>query len=735
MGALNRLAAAAAALAIATAAHAVSPDPWRLVDTAGNPAAGFRVQVVGRTGSSVTAADGSFALEPGPAPPFQIAVFDPRGTLAGVVLVEAASSRTIQVPTGGAAEVVVRGGVAPSTPSAPASAATLFAGETRERTRPARLADVLTEIPGASRLEEGQSVVPALRGMARGRTLILIDDARVTAERRAGPSATFLDPATLESVEVVRGPGSVAYGSDALGGVIHVKTPLPRPGDFSAKFEAAAATGAPYAAGAVEVNVPAGDGAVLAQVRARSFQDYDSPDGTVLNSAARDRGALVRWLTPVGDKRLWVGLQVDRGRDIGKPATDSTVVRAFYPTEDSERLTFGLDAGAFAGFESVELRAFAGSYRLVTDRDRVPTATVTRRIQEADVDANDASFRVTGQRAFERGYLRAGFDAASRFGLNSKETTTSFDAAGAVTGVSTSTSIESAARHDVGVFAETEHAFRDSRFSVAGGARLDGIAIRNEGGYAGDVSSERGVVSGYVSSTARVATASSLTLQLARGFREPTLSDRFFRGPSGRGFITGNPDLLPESTLQADLAFRTTLGRGSVAAYAYAYRIEDLIERYPEADPADPTVTNFFYRNRGRADLHGLEIEAEHPIGATFRVRGAASWAEGEIADDGSPAADVPPVSFVATVEQDLDRFWWRARGRVQLRKDDPGSVEVVTPGYATFDAAVGCRFAKGIEARLGVDNLLDKSYPATADPTAVAAPGRAASLTVIGRF
>jgi len=48
--------------------------------------------------------------------------------------------------------------------------------------------------------------VPALRGLARGRTLILVDGARVTAERRAGPSATFVDPASLASLEVLRGP-------------------------------------------------------------------------------------------------------------------------------------------------------------------------------------------------------------------------------------------------------------------------------------------------------------------------------------------------------------------------------------------------------------------------------------------------------------------------------------------------------------------------------------------------
>ena len=54
--------------------------------------------------------------------------------------------------------------------------------------------------------------------------MILLDGARVSAERRAGPSATFVDPNGLAAVEVLRGPGSVVYGSDAFGGVIQAVT-------------------------------------------------------------------------------------------------------------------------------------------------------------------------------------------------------------------------------------------------------------------------------------------------------------------------------------------------------------------------------------------------------------------------------------------------------------------------------------------------------------------------------
>ena len=77
-----------------------------------------------------------------------------------------------------------------------------------------------------------------------------------------------------------------------------------------------------------------------------------------------------------------------------------------------------------------------------------------------------------------------------------------------------------------------------------------------------------------------------MTAQVARGFRDPMLSDRFYRGPVGRGFIEGNPDLKPETSLQFDLTGRYVAGPVRLAAAAYHYRITDLVERYA----ATPTL-------------------------------------------------------------------------------------------------------------------------------------------------
>ena len=58
------------------------------------------------------------------------------------------------------------------------------------------------------------------------------------------------------------------------------------------------------------------------------------------------------------------------------------------------------------------------------------------------------------------------------------------------------------------------------------------------------------------------------------------LSDRFYRGPVGRGFMQGNPDLKPETSLQFDVSARYVAGPIQFAAAGYRYRITDLVERY-----------------------------------------------------------------------------------------------------------------------------------------------------------
>ncbi len=727
---LIRLALLVAATLPAGDVAASEPPSWRLLDAQGVPYAGVEVSVLGRSGSVTTDAEGRFRLLPSPTPPFELVVFDVRGALIGRIRVTSLDETPDLVlrPVAGDS-ITVLSGAAPSTLAPPAAAATVFSSAERRERQPARIVDALAEIPGAGKVGPGATAVPSVRGLARGRTLILLDDARVTAERRAGPSATYLDPFSLESIEIVRGPGSVAYGSDAFGGVIHARTPTPQTDALAGRWELSAGVGREFASGGLEVNAPLGKGALLVQTRARSASDYRSPDGVVENSSSRDRGALLRALLPSGRTRMTFGLRIDRGREIERPRADPNDRRTVYPEENSERLTFGALLPVPRGLDSLELDAFVGSYRLITDRvDVGPGGGVER----ADVDANDASVRLIGVRPWAAGLLRIGLDASSRFDLEARNFAFRRLPNGGLEQVVSDTAIESARRIAAGLFVELDRPLPRLSGSLSAGLRGDRVETTNEGGGFGDLSTRNDSPSGYAAFTWHPAARWFASLQYAHGFRDARLSDRYFSGVTGRGRIVGNPDLEPETSDQLDLAVHASLGALRLGLFGYRYRIEDLIERFRVAGQDDL----FTFANRGEVELRGVELEADLELARGLDLRVTANWAEGRILDDGSAPNDVPPEVLTLALRRRLPgRLWWRVSVSAFAPDDDPGSTEIATPGYAVVDAAAGFELGAGLEARVLAGNLLDRRYPDSSDEDAPLAPGFSLALVLAGRF
>ena len=696
----------------------------------GQPAAGAEVSVLGRSGSERTDADGRFTWVPDPQPPFEVLVILPGGRYMRPVLVQrlpAEGPVTIEVAPLVSETVSVTAGAAPWIETAPGSAMTLLSSTDLDVRQPATLAQLLENVPGASTVSEGHASVPAIRGLARGRTLLLVDGARVSSERRVGPSATFLDPFVLEGVEVSRGPGSVAYGSDALGGVIHARTRRVDPtAPLGFRFQGTAGAGVPELRGGVEVSKGLGKGGVLFQAHARDFDDYRSPNGDVFNSGASDRGFLARVEHTLGEGMLSAGWQSDFGRDIGRPRNNSQVTRFSYPTEDSHRFTSSYDLYRVAGFSRVTASGFFGAYSQVTDQDRFATATTPRSVERADVSSKDFQLRGTAEKLAGPTKLEIGVDVNGRAGLEALDIKLGYDMDGGLASETVNVSIENAHRTDLGVYATAEAALL-RRLTIAAGGRGDRVSVKNEGGYFGDRSDARAAASGFLSLTVGTFRGFSLTGQVARGFRDPTLSDRFYRGPTGRGYVTGNPDLEPETSLQFDAALRYSASRYRWALYAYHYRIDDLVERYE-------TARDFFYfRNRGEARLRGVELEAQAELGRGLSVDLSGQVARGVAVDDGTPLDDVPSESFSAQLRKQIgSRAFAQGRVTFHAEDDEPGPTEVAMPGYTMVDAAAGYRLTRNLELRFLGRNLLDQEHYASPDPRWVWAPGISAQVTVV---
>ncbi|MFA5908796.1 MAG: TonB-dependent receptor [Vicinamibacterales bacterium] len=718
-----------AILAFPTSAFALK---GRVVDQQGQPVANATVSILGRPGEAITDADGRFEWQPDPPTPFEVLIIDKAGNYARPVMIErleAGQELTVTIQPLLSESVTVSGS-APSIEATPGAATTSISGRDVTARQPTNLMQAIENVAGVNQVSEGQAAVPAIRGLARGRTLILIDGARVSSERRVGAGATFLDPSLIEGVDVARGPGSVAYGSDAFGGVISVRTRRVAPGSpWAAQFSGTLGAGVPERRGSVEISKGLAEGGLLIAAHSRQADDWHGPAATVFNSGFADHGVMVRAEHKAGAGVFSAGWQSDFGRDIERPRNNSRTVRFFYPTEDSHRFTTGYEAREAAGFQRLGVTGFMGSYAQVTDQDRFATATNGRVIERAEVSAKDFQVRGFGERLIGKSRLEVGLDVNGRVGLHAVDDLITHDLAGTVVSTRPNVSVDSAGRTDTGAYVSIDSAVA-ARLVLGAGARADYVTTRNEGGYFGDRSTGNGAFSGFASATLGSFKGFSLTGQIARGFRDPVLSDRYYRGPTGRGFITGNPDLDPETSIQGDVALRYLAPRFRVAAFYYEYRIHDLIERYSTA------TDFFFFRNRGTARIRGFEIEGQADLGAGVTLELATQVAEGRALDDHAYLDDISPVNLSAVLRKQFgERGFGQVRAAYFSDDDHFGPTERAVPGYTLIDAAGGVKVAKPLELRIQARNLLNQEYYASQDVRTVFAPGRSASLVATVKF
>jgi outer membrane receptor protein involved in Fe transport len=379
--------------------------------------------------------------------------------------------------------------------------------------------------------------------------------------------------------------------------------------------------------------------------------------------------------------------------------------------------------------DSLRVSGLIGRYEHRIDQDRLAAPGRPRRIDRADISGTDVQLRAVARKGLGGGRLMAGVDYNGRRDLEAHDITMRFNGAGDLTSTKDTPSIGSARRSDAGAFAQFDLPIAAAVTLVAGG-RFDQVRSVNVGGFFGDRAVSHGAASGQVSVAARPSSQLTLTAQISRGFRDPTLSDRFYRGPVGRGFIVGNPDLDPERSVQLDVTARYDADRWRVNAAYYHYDISDLIERYAFGDGT------FLFRNRGLARIRGGEIEVQVEMGAGVVLDLAAQAARGHANDDGAGLNDVAPHSFVLQARKMFGTsVFVSTRVAVIARDSVPGPGEVATPGYVEAGATTSWHVSQRLELRAAASNLLDRRYYSSPGPRWVLAPGRSGTLAAIVKF
>ena len=565
-------------------------------------------------------------------------------------------------------------------------------------TPPATLTELISTVPTVSENGQGGLLQTySIRGMSRQRVMTLVSGMRIMAERRAGVSASFLDPVLLSSVDVVRGPSSTYYGSGAIGGVVQL---FPR-GFDSWAVEAGYASQGNEAFGTVGW----GDKGWSGGLAHRTASDSVTPDGETLNSAFTQTSGTLKKEWGSGRfhyELLGIG---SLASDIGKASTDFPERTTIYPEERHLLLRFAVNADSGWG-----LQAWAHPNDLVTEvlEEDVSFSAV-------DNEALDLGLNWQKQMALKGGKsVRFGIDWVGRRNVNALESTRDL----VDDELTTQKTLEDGEEDEVGAYGALE--WNWGRATLVAGGRLTYQRQAN----AGASSTDDSAASGFAGLVVPLGAGFELVGNVGSGLRFPTLSERYFSGVTGRGEVVGNPNLDPERSVNLETGLRWYGKKLFVSGYLFRNDIDDYIERIE----IEPDLLTFVNLTSGT--IQGVEAEGHYQIDEYWSFEFGAHLMEGDN-DQGEQLSDIPANRFFLGGRWRQGSWSGQLRWEERAEKDDPGSGEKPIPSASLLSGTLEYELRKGLWLSLNGRNLLDASYFNSPDRKVPYSPGRSLGMTL----
>lgn len=513
-------------------------------------------------------------------------------------------------------ELVVTATRLPTSPDAVVSSVTTIRREDLQARGIRFVHDALREISGAAVVQGGSyggvsSVF--LRGGESDYIKVLVDGVPVNQSGGAYNWAN-LTTDNVERIEILRGPASVIYGSDAVSGVVQIFT---RKGEGRLTVEAAAEAGS--------FGALSGHGGVLGGTPGLNYSadaSRTSTDGiyrfnndygnTVLSGSVRGR--------PDSRSEASLSARYSDSRyhfptDFAGTPVDSNQWNA------DEALSVAAELGRRLG-DRYELRVLAGGNRAdgeFDDRSDSPADTIgfgfashrSSRAQRGTLDArvNGAltpSLTMTVGAQLERESERQSGETTSNLGGIATAPDTPFDRS----------------RTTAGYYAQ---------------GILDlssGLALNLNGRV--DDNSAFGTFFTYRAGAAyRPAANTRVRASLGRSFKAPTFCEQFCDAP----FVVGDPTLRPERGTSWEMGVEQTMAAGRLSVWStyFDQRFRDMILYDGNAVPGDPT-----YRNVAAARSRGIETGVRTSSNSGVSVSASYTYLRAEATDDGG----MPSASF-----------------------------------------------------------------------------------------
>jgi vitamin B12 transporter len=560
------------------------------------------------------------------------------------------------------------------------------------------MTQLFRSIPGVTVIESGGpggSTEVRLRGAETGHTLVLVDGVRVNdfSTTRDDFDFALLSPNDIERIEILRGPQSALYGSDAIGGVINIITRKPGPGvSVSASIEGGSfGTHTERLSGGMS----AGDFSMRfsgSYFSTEGFSRRGDPEQNELDGAERWAGSFGALYEPVDGPTVEVGIN----------AFDQ---HADYDSTSNPDAPYTVDRTSVSGFGKISMPSMDGrlensltAFFLDSSRDNLEPGGS---IPVSKFDATSIGAEYQGVVDFsDFGQLLVGTRLEHEVASNAADTS---DFSG----------YESDRTFYAG-YALHQFTLGDDLYMTLGG--------RYDGEIDGD---------GFLTGRATAAyvipeTGTTFRGSVGTGAKRPTAYQIANNDYAAAKYPAEDvdTDLQPETSIGVDAGVEQSLFNDAinVSATAFYNRFHDLLafEIFDFPDGA--------YVNISNAETAGLELAAQADIlpgllraGASYTYLYSRNLDTGQMLPRRPEHSAAFDVTFIGS-----DRFEMTLSGLVVGQRLNSASSSSLLPGYGRLDLSAKYMLAANTELFGRIDNLTNTQYQ---DPAGFNAPGLSAYI------
>ena len=615
--------------------------------------------------------------------------------------------------------------------------------------------EALDEIAGVRLLSTGPGIAkPVIRGLTSQRVLVINDGVRQEGQGWGDEHAPEVGSADVDRIEVVRGPLSLLYGSDALGGVVQT-TPAdlfaaeaPLRGEASVSGETVAQqTEGTLALGGVT-------GGLGYEVRGGLLRGglLRTPDGLVPNTALDTETLSGRLGTRLGDRgrlsveagtfRQSLGLfEAEDGAALLSDATDRFAIAMPRQSVAHDRALVRLDLPL--GPERLEVvTAVQQNHRQEFEEHGEETHDEEDEAH-GDEPALDLRLRtLTADARLHHRPLGRVFGVVGASGMVQENATFGEE-----------TLIPAATTVNAAVYAAEQ--LVTGPLTLDAGLRLDARTIDvNDNSDLGVVAQTRSftALTGAVGAALQLRPDLSVSANLGRAFRAPILQELFGDGvhEGTLRYERGDPTLTPETSLALDGVVRYLTPHVYAEVSGFVNAIDGYIVPRATGEVDPESGFDVYQFTQADARLEGVEGRVDvHPHalhGLGLHLAGDVT--RGTDREAGTPLPFVPPARLQTAVEyraervgpaRDVEARFGPTFVSAQRRDEIPE--EVPTDAYTVWSASASASFPVGattLTPTLAIDNLTDAAYVDPLSryrPFGVPAPGRSVRLALRATF